>query len=294
MRRFGGETVKNLMDRMGMEEDIPIEHNLVSKSIENSQVRVEGFNFDLRKHLLEYDDVINKQREVIYAQRKQVLSEEDLRSRILPMVEDELESLVDSHTLGEPEEWDLKGLAGTVRTILPPDTSLSPKSWEGKTAEEITDELSELAEKAYDEKEKRLGPVMRQLERLILLGVVDSHWMRHLTALDELRTGVGLRAYGQRDPLVEFKTEAFSMFQNLTAAIQGQVAKMIFHAEVMPQPVRGSMREVRPGVTAGAVGGTKPVPQDKKLGRNDPCWCGSGKKYKHCHMKEDMAQRARV
>ncbi|MFQ6000850.1 MAG: preprotein translocase subunit SecA [Anaerolineae bacterium] len=291
MRRFGGSTVAGLMDRLGVEEDIPIEHNLVSKSIENAQIKVEGYNFDIRKHLLEYDDVINKQRQVIYDQRRKILGEESLRPIIMDMVSEELGDLVGVYTGGHPEEWDLEGLFTAARAILPFPPNFTPRRWEGLSSQEIEDDLLGLAEKYYDEKERRLGrELISRVERLVLLRVVDNLWIRHLTALDELRQGVGLRAFGQRDPLVEFKTEAYGMFQALMANIRQDVARLIYHAEVVRQPAPRPMREVR---EAGAqASGRKPMATAKeKVGRNDPCPCGSGKKYKHCCLRKEKSKR---
>lgn len=298
MRRFGGQTVAGLMDRLGLEEDVPIEHDLVTKSIESAQVRVEGYNFDLRKHLLEYDDVINKQREVIYEQRRQVLERGDLSESVWRMVEDELSGTVALFTLGEPEEWDLEGLGHATRALLPLPDDFSAARWQGMAAAEIEEDLLELAEGIYRDKENRLGEELtRRLEKAVMLQMVDALWVRHLTALDELRTGVGLRAYGQRDPLVEFKREAHGMFEQLTGNIQSEVVRGVFHAEVMSQPARRPMQAVHPRarvVTGASAPAGTPVTVGDKLGRNDPCWCGSGKKYKHCHLRKDRAAAAQA
>ena len=290
MRRFGGSTMAGLMDRLGVEEDIPIEHNLVSKSIENAQIKVEGYNFDIRKHLLEYDDVINKQRQLIYDQRRKILSEESLRPIIIDMVSEELGDLVEVYTGDRQEEWDLEGLFNAARAILPFPPNFTPRRWEGLSSREIEDNLLELAQEYYDEKERRLGrELISQVERLVFLRVVDNLWIRHLTALDELRQGVGLRAFGQRDPLVEFKTEAYGMFQGLMANVRQDVARLIYHAEVIRQPAPRPMREVR---EARGSSGRKPVATAKeKVGRNDPCPCGSGKKYKHCCLRKEKSKR---
>jgi len=287
MRRFGGSTVAGLMDRLGVEEDVPIEHDLVSKSIENAQIKVEGYNFDIRKHLLEYDDVINKQRQLIYDQRRQILSEESLRPLIMEMVSEELGESVGIYTAGHPEEWDLEALFGAAQAILPFPPTFTLCRWEGLSSQEVEDDLLGLAEEQYDEKERRLGrELLSRVERLVLLRVVDNLWIRHLTALDELRQGVGLRAFGQRDPLVEFKTEAYRMFQVLMANIRQDVSRLIYHAEVVRQPASRPVREVR---EAGArTPGRKPMATAKaKVGRNDPCPCGSGKKYKHCCLRKE-------
>jgi len=290
MRRFGGDRVASLMDRFGMEEDVPIEHELVSKSIESAQMRVEGYNFDIRKHLLEYDDVINKQREVIYAQRRQILTQEDPRPIIQSMVEEELRALVAKYTgVEEPREWDLAGLQSAVRAILPLPRRLRPQDWEGLSPEEIEAQLVELADELYTAKERKLGlDMMRQIGRLVLLHTVDSLWVRHLTDLDNLREGIGLRAYGHQDPLVAFQREAHEMYDDLVAAIRHDVARAIYHVDVWEAPQRRPMRAIRPQrrVPAGAQQASRRL---KEVGRNDPCPCGSGKKYKNCCMRKDRA-----
>ncbi len=288
MRRFGGERIKGFMEWAGMDETIPIEHDLVSKSIENAQVRVEGYNFDIRKHLLEYDDVINKQREIIYQQRHQVLSEENLRPIIMDMIQEEVAGLVAAHTAGDPEDWDLEGLHSSLRTIMPLPPSLTPARWEKLTPKEIEEQLLELAERLYDEKERQLGAGdMRQLERLVMLRAVDSLWIRHLTSLDDLREGIGLRAYGQQDPLVAFKREGHEMYADLLAAIQRAVVGDIYRVSLVREPQPRPMREMRNNVEAQRA--PRPVrTAGPKVGRNDPCPCGSGKKYKHCCMGKEQ------
>ena len=288
MRRFGGAMVASVMDRLGVDEDIPIEHDLITRSIENSQVKVEGYNFDLRKHLLEYDDVVNQQRQLIYDQRRLILSPGTLKDTILGMVEDEIDAVAGSYTAGEPEEWDLSGLSAALRSILPPEATHSLR-WQEASVAQIKQHLHELALQAYEDKEQNLGPdMMRQLERLLMLRVVDALWVRHLTALDELREGIGLRAFGQRNPLIEYKREAFDMFEDLKAAIGHDVARAIYFATIVRQPVRRNVRAIRPD--SGAQGAT-PQRHDTKMrvGRNDPCPCGSGRKYKSCCMRKDVA-----
>jgi preprotein translocase subunit SecA len=291
MRRFGGERVKGFMEWAGVDEDIPIEHDLVTKSIENAQVKVEGYNFDIRKHLLEYDDVINQQRNVIYDQRRMVLSQDSLKPIILRMVEDELRGLATVYTAGDPDEWDLAGLHAAAKTILPLPPTFTTARWEGLRPQQIEEQLLALAERLYEEKERGLGAeTMRQLERLVMLRTVDSLWIRHLTALDDLREGIGLRAYGQQDPLVTYKREAYDMFQQLTANIEHDIAHVIYHVEVVREPQPRPMREMRAGLEG--QGPRRPVKAGQKVGRNDPCPCGSGKKYKHCCMRKEMAQAA--
>ncbi len=289
MRRFGGQSIAGLMERLGVEDDIPIEHGLVSKSIENAQIKVEGYNFDIRKHVLEYDDVVNKQREVIYAQRRQILSEPTLKPIILRMVHKELDDLVNTYTVGYRDEWDLAGLWQAVRAIMPLPPTLTSTSWESLSATEIADQLHGLAEQLYEAKEQHLGAeTMRQVERLTMLHVVDNLWVRHLTDLDNLREGIGLRAVGQQDPLVAYQKEAHEMYNELMVSIQHDIVHRIYHAEVVRQPQHRVVREMRANVDSRQRRGVvRSV--GSKVGRNDPCPCGSGKKYKYCHMRQDRA-----
>ncbi|MFZ1505517.1 MAG: preprotein translocase subunit SecA [Anaerolineae bacterium] len=285
MRRFGGENVASLMNRLGVEDDMPIEHNLVSKTIANAQVRVEGFNFDIRKHVLEYDDVVNKQREIIYDQRRQILTKSTMRPTILGMIENDLTAVVKSFTSGQdPADWDITALHQTVIGIMPvPDTAAD---WQAMAPDELTDRLCELAEQTYDAKEAELGAEwMRHAERHVMLSVVDHRWQRHLTDLDQLREGIGLRAFAQVEPLLAYKKEAFEMYQGLMADIQHDIVRAIFHVQqARPEPVR----RVQQLQTNRQEGEARPVRRSgSTIGRNDPCWCGSGKKYKQCHMASD-------
>ena len=287
MRRFGGSTVASIMDRLGVEEDIPIEHDLISRSIENAQVKVEGYNFDLRKHLLEYDDVVNQQRKLIYDQRKLILTSDRLRDTILDMVQDELQAMVTSHTAGDPIEWDLPGLVQAVRTILPLPENYRPP-WKELSAEQIEEQLLDMAEQMYEAKEQHLGSeMMRQLERLLMLHIVDGLWVKHLTALDELREGIGLRAFGQKDPLLEYKREAFDMFDDLKGSIAHDTARRIYFASLVHEPVRREMRAQRPGAEPQRAGPSRGTTAGQ-VGRNDPCPCGSGRKYKNCCMRKEQ------
>jgi preprotein translocase subunit SecA len=294
MRRFGGPSVSSLMERLGMDEDVPIEHNLVSKAIENAQVRVEGYNFDIRKHVLEYDDVVNRQREVIYNQRRQILSEPTMRPTVMSMVEDEIHQLVSQFTGGaearavDRSDWDLVGLAAEAGKIFPLPKGEEPEDWQHLTASDLAEHLISLAEQAYDAKESALGvETMRQLERLVMLRAVDSRWVRHLTDLDELREGIGLRAFAQQDPLIAYKKEAHEMYQDLVASISRDIVGSIYHAQLV---VRPTLPIQRMQTNRGDGGAPQPARSKKTLGRNDPCWCGSGKKYKHCHMRADQGR----
>ncbi|MHB1414207.1 MAG: preprotein translocase subunit SecA [Chloroflexota bacterium] len=281
MRRFGGQNIAGLMDRFGLEEDTPIEHGLVSKAIENAQTKVEGYNFDIRKHVVQYDDVMNKHREVIYTQRKRVLSEENLKPIVLDMIDEELTDLVNSYATGSySEEWDTEGLTKALLRIVPP-FGMTPEDLERLSQEEVLQAVLDEAHQAYEAKERDLGEeMMRRLERLVMLHIIDKLWIDHLTSMDELREGIGLRAYGQRDPLVEYKGEAYRTFQELMATIKRDIAHMIYQAtfqrEAPPPPPRPIMTN-RPAAAKG-----EPVRTGHKVGRNDPCPCGSGKKYKKC------------
>ncbi|MFN8454361.1 MAG: SEC-C metal-binding domain-containing protein [Anaerolineae bacterium] len=306
MRRFGGQNVANLMDRFGVEDDIPIEAGIVSKSIENAQTKVEGHNFDIRKHLLKYDDVINQQREVTYAERRRIIASSNLKETLLGMIESTISGLVQQFTAGEdPDEWDLPALHNAVRTIVPLPATLTSHTWANQNPEEIEEQLLNLAESRYEDMEQALGAErLRQWERALMLQMLDMLWVRHLTALDDLRQGIGLRAYGQQDPLVAFQKDAFQMYDQLRAAFQEEVVRRIYHhppvaAVIREAPQPRNVQAVHPDAMAagrqaeaGTPGATTqaptPVRVQKVLGRNDPCHCGSGKKYKHCHMKSDL------
>jgi preprotein translocase subunit SecA len=289
MRRFGGQNVASLMDRFGMEEDVPIEHNLVSKAIESAQVRVEGYNFDIRKHVLEYDDVVNKQREVIYTQRRQILSEPTMKPTILGMTADYLQGLVVAFTREtDRSEWDLSTLAAEVNKVHPLPASEDPEAWRGMNSAELSDHLVDLAVEAYEAKEAALGAdLMRQLERLVMLRAVDNRWVRHLTDLDELREGIGLRAFAQQDPLIAYKREASEMYNELIESISRDVVTAIYHAQLVLRPLV-PVRQMQTNRSDG--GQAQPARRQKAPGRNDPCWCGSGLKYKNCHMRADLGR----
>ena len=295
MRRFGGASVANIMDRLGVDEDIPIEHNLVTKAIANAQIRVEGHNFDLRKHILEYDDVVNQQRQVIYDQRRLVLSEANLRSTITEIMREELGDLVQAYTASDDEEeWDLRGLHAAVDRMIHLPPGHSPAPWADMSRQEIVTELHDLLEQSYDAQEESLGPeVLRQVERFVMLRSIDQRWVRHLTALDELREGIGLRAYGQRNPLVEYKREAFDAFASLLDAIKGDVSALVLNARIQAQPTMPRPTRLS-GATGGSAGSTAAPAQRRasKVGRNDPCPCGSGKKYKNCCLREGLSHEA--
>jgi preprotein translocase subunit SecA len=218
MRLFGSDNIRGIMDRLGMEEDQPIEHHLVTKAIENAQKKVEARNFNIRKHVLEYDDVMNTQREVIYSQRRKVLEKEDLKENIKQMIIEVVESLLDIYAGKEihPEEWDLKGLSDYLSDIFPFKGQVIPSEYSSMTRDEVRQSIIQCALDAYEEKETELGSeTMRELERYIMLKVVDRKWMDHIDSMAQLREGIGLRAYGQRDPVIEYKMEGYEMFQEM-------------------------------------------------------------------------------
>ncbi len=288
MRRFGSERISGLMDRLGMEEDVPIEHGVISKSIENAQIKVEGHNFDLRKHVVQYDDIMNKHREVIYADRHQLVMGEDIQDRVWEMVEREIEKIVDANIgdgrdLERFDEQILEAYSGLV-----PMTTVTLEEIAGLDKDDLVDMLIADAEKGYDEVETRFTPeVMRKVERHVMLTIIDKLWVEHLTAMDELREGVGLQAYAQKDPLVVYKTQGYEYFQQLLANIQHDVVHTIFRVQpvIAQQPVRTRVTdESDKSHGAGDGDGNGAVPRkSRKVGVNDPCPCGSGKKYKHCH-----------
>ena len=295
MTRFGGDRIKTVMGWTGIEEDTPIENKLVTKTISGAQVKVEGYHFDIRKHLLEFDDVLNKQREVIYADRHRAVGDADLRAETLEMLRNEYARLVAQHLPGRhSDDWNAEGLIDDLGQIGPvPDELEYEDNVYRYSLGQITSILSDHAERIYGEREEAVGAEqMRLLERFLLLRAIDSHWIQHLTAMENLRTGIGLHAYGQRNPLVMYQSEGQKMFLDLQGRIQRDVVRTLFHVAVdanqsAGQPSGGS--GPRRGRTGGspmrAVSGldrnAKPS-GSAKVGRNAACPCGSGRKYKRC------------
>jgi len=285
VRRFGGDRVKGFMEWAGMGEDTPIENNLVNRAIENAQVKVEGYYFDVRKHLVEYDDVVNKHRELIYGERRKLLEGADLKANILSMVKEEIQGIVATYAASEyGDGWDMDSLVGEVSTILPLPPALNAAALSQMRPKDIEEKLTELAETFYEQREKELGSDnMRVVERLVMLRTIDGLWVEHLTAMEHMRQGIGLMAVGQRDPLVAYKTAGHDQFQNLLAAIQQGVVHTIFHVSLVkkeapaPSPMAKAAAPAQPQASL-----KKQKVKGKKIGRNDPCPCGSGKKYKHC------------
>jgi preprotein translocase subunit SecA len=299
MRIFASERVSQLMLKLGMEEGIPIEHGMVTRAIANAQKKVEAHNFEIRKQLLEYDDVMNKQREVIYQHRRAVLSGENLSDDLRQMTGTLVESALNVYCPAEqyPEEWDMKGLTEMMQGQFGLDITQG-KQDSGESLRDIgrdalPEDLKAQVRDAYDRKEKELGPeLMRFLEKNFMLQVIDHHWKDHLLAMDHLRDGIGLRGYGQKDPLIEYKREGYDLFAGMMERIKSDTIERLFLVQAVREGERSAppppvISRPQPKLTLNR--GEEPVStqtahrSDDKVGRNDPCPCGSGKKYKKCH-----------
>ncbi len=283
VRRFGGDRVKGIMEWAGMGDDDPIENRMVSRALEASQSKVEGHNFEIRKNLVEYDDVTNAHRSMIYLDRAKILKGADLKANIQGMVQSELSSLVDNHLEGDDsEEWELDAMFAELSAIFPESLALSPDDAAAMHQDEVRDRLLGYAASAYGRMEDTHGAEqVRTLERLVMLRAIDSHWVQHLTGMESLRQGIGLQAFGQRNPLVMFKHEGHRMFQDLQERIQRDIVRGIYRIGLAAAPSQSGPRRtaiVQPRPQA------QPAPAGAaKVGRNHPCPCGSGKKYKRCH-----------
>jgi preprotein translocase subunit SecA len=279
MRLFGSANIEGLMDRLGMDDSMPIENKMISRAIENAQKKVENRNFSIRKNVLEYDDVINQQREVIYGERRKVLMGEDMKETISSMIDDVIESTVDGFA-GEikySDDWDLPGLMAFIEQNILPAPDFTADDLLGMTRREVKELLQEKTHALYEEREAEMGSeTMRELEKAIMLRIIDDKWMDHIDAMDQLRNGISLRAYGQKDPLIEYKFEAFEAFQEMVFSIKADVVRYILRVRVVER-----QQERKMFVNQGEESEKKPV-RVKKIGRNEPCPCGSGKKYKNC------------
>ncbi len=287
MRLFGSDRIRAVVDTLGLADDEPIEHKMLTGAIESAQKKVEGRNFQIRKHVLEYDDVMNVQRNTIYSQRKKVLDGEDISASIMRMLDEFIETTVDSYTGNTdiPDDWNLKGLVEYLESVFVPEGMLNytKDKMETLTKASLKEELLALAHEMYAKKEEEVGTdVMRKLERYMLLRVVDSKWMDHIDNMDRLKQGITLRAYGQRDPVIEYKEEGFDMYEEMLGAIGEDVIKLMFRVRVNTntehkasnvQMVEGNGEPKKRVAT---------VRKEAKIGRNEPCPCGSGKKYKKC------------
>jgi preprotein translocase subunit SecA len=300
MRIFASERVSQLMLKLGMEEGVPIEHGMVTRAIANAQKKVEAHNFEIRKQLLEYDDVMNKQREVIYQHRRAVLSGENLTDDLRDMMAGLVESSLNVYCPAEqyPEEWDMKGLVEMMQGQFGLDITQGKHdggdSLRDVGRDALLEDLKTQVHEAYERKEKELGSeLMRFLEKTFMLQVIDHHWKDHLLGMDHLRDGIGLRGYGQKDPLIEYKREGYDLFAGMMERIKSDTLDRLFRVQAVrnegelaapPPPV---MSRPQPKLTLNR--GEEPVTvqtvhrSDDKVGRNDPCPCGSGKKYKKCH-----------
>lgn len=287
MRLFGSEKTMKLVDAMGLEEDDPIEHGMLTKAIENAQKKVEGNNFAVRKHLLDYDEVMNEQRELIYGERRRVLFGENLRDSIMSMIKEFIDRTVEG-CIGEvqyAEDWDMKELNEQINAVIPMGfVNIKDEKIKEMTKDKLKEVLEQLAVKLYEFKEKEIGDdeKMRELERVILLRVIDQKWMDHIDDMDQMRQGIGLHAYAQRDPLIEYKYAAYDMFNEMSENIQKDTIKTLYHVRIVTEPVREEVQ--RPMFTnRDDSAQKKPIERkEEKIGRNDLCPCGSGLKYKQC------------
>jgi preprotein translocase subunit SecA len=309
LRIFGSERISNIMGRLGIEEDQPIEHGLVTKAIESAQKKVEAHNFEIRKHLLEYDNVMNKQREVIYSQRREVLASDDLKDSVAEMIEDQSEGLVDFYTdeKEHPEDWNLKALTDAVYQQFSFKWFVPSLDDNGIKRDQLKEMIIQNAKEVYQKKEEEFGaPMLRYLEKVIMLQSIDHHWKDHLLAIDQLREGIGLRGYGQKDPLIEYQKEAYQMFLEILDRIKKDTVEKLFAIQIAKEQDVKEMKMERKqtfvmsrGEAAPGGGGRTEdgkgvtVRRDgKKVGRNDPCPCGSGKKYKRCCLPKEEEARA--
>ncbi len=309
LRIFGGERIGRIMDRLGMAEGEPIEHKMISRAIENAQKRVEAQNFEIRKNLLEYDDVMNEQRKVVYSERRKILEGRDLIDDLFASMEDIIDDMVDAFIppKTKPYEWDIKGLKEDFKRVFGIDLPFDNFDSGEFVREDVREVLLAQARKPLEEKVQLIGDEgMTQLARYIMLTTLDSLWKDHLLIMDHLKEGIGLRGYGQRDPLVEYKKEAFGLFQQMIGRFKEQVLEKVYKVQIkQPEavtmlniPIRRQRMVYQHGGSASSGGESarpRPVRKDKReIGRNDPCWCGSGKKYKNCHLgKEPETDRER-
>ena len=318
LRLFASDRITKIMDKLGMEEDEPIEHKIITNSIEHAQKKVEARNFDIRKHVLEYDDVMNQQREVMYGERRKILMGENLKDNILSMVNHIIKTEMDQYANEKlyPEEWTLDGLIEDAEKIYAPQGKLKKEELAEMSRDGLKETLESVALEGYNQRELLFGEEnMRELEKVVMLRVVDNKWMEHLDHMDMLREGINLRAYGQRNPLAEYKIEALNMFEEMEGAIMDQIASLMYHVSIVTPEQQQAMQaeaqkrraeqeiakqrgqlqdhlrsaQASHGDEVSAAEAQKKTPltaDGKKVGRNDPCPCGSGKKYKNCCGKD--------
>lgn len=285
MRLFVSDKVKDMVDKLGMDDETPLEANILSKSIESAQKKVEGRNFGIRKHVLQYDDVMNRQRGIIYGERKKVLLGEDLKEYIYTMVDEIVESNTNLYTANSdyPEDWDLREMEEHFHQLFLERGYLQGLMKDVERREELIERLKSVAHQLYDLKEAEFGSEnMRELERFILLRVVDQKWMDHIDDMEQLKQGISLRAYGQEDPVRAYQKEGFDMFDEMVFNIQEDTLKFLFHASMNTDTTRTQVATITGESGGSEVGDVKLTKTEEKVGRNDPCPCGSGKKYKKC------------
>ncbi|MDP3387155.1 MAG: preprotein translocase subunit SecA [Eubacteriales bacterium] len=284
MRLFAGDKVKSMVDALGLPEDEALQHSMLTKTIETAQGRVEGRNFNIRKHVLQYDNVMNKQREVIYSERRKVLMGEDLREHVMSMVKEQIGTLISKYAADKyPENWDLAGYEEALTALFGPRIKLNIDKIEELDIARLAEVSESLAEKIYKMKEDEFGEEQfREVERIVLLKTVDTKWMDHIDAMDELRQGIGLRAMGNEDPVRAYQQEGFDMFQEMINMIQEDTVKFLYRVRPQEKLQRTKVaRELGTNLN-GESAKQKTVVKGEKIGRNDPCPCGSGKKYKKC------------
>ncbi|MGI6169255.1 MAG: preprotein translocase subunit SecA [Christensenellales bacterium] len=291
MRLFGSERVQGMMNRLNPEDEMPIEYKMLSKQIESAQKKVEGRNYEIRKNVLQYDDVMNTQREIIYRQRRTVLQGENMRDTVMDMMGAFLAETVDSYIpeLLRREEWDIEGLRNYLKKLLRREVADFAEKAASMSRPEIVEMVLHSAREAYGQKEEtvqKAGWDMRDIERVVILRVVDDKWMDHIDAMDQFRQGIGLRAYGQRDPIIAYKNEGYEMFERMVSSIQEDTVNILLNLNVEKRPER---RRVATATSTSGVGDEQEAPKKQaptrkgpKVGRNDPCPCGSGKKHKNC------------
>jgi len=294
LRIFGSDRISSIMERLGMEEGEPIEHNLISRGIEKAQKKVEAHNFDMRKHLLEYDDVMNKHREIIYSLRKDILEGDGIGEIIENMIDEKVEALIDQWIGPDehPEDWNLKDLKGSVLRLFGFRLRLGPEDmgeeeFNALKAEDLSDLLKKEVRSVYEERERQFGKEdLEHLERFIMLQIIDDKWVAHLQSMDHMKEGVGLRGYGQLDPLKEYQKEGFALFGELMDQIREESVSMLFRVQIVRERPEQERKRKKRNLNLSHGGDDEgPVTvrrKEQKVGRNAPCPCGSGKKYKKC------------
>ncbi len=286
MRLFGSERLMAAFNTLGVPENEEIQHKMLSNAIEKAQEKIEGNNFGIRKHLLEYDQVMNEQREIIYAERKRVLNGESMRDSVMKMIRDTVASYVGmvAHDDVSKDEWDLNELNMLLFNTFGAMFNVNADMVSGLKTDDLADVIADKAVELYEIKEKDFPQeeLIREAERVILLRVIDTKWMDHIDDMDQLRQGIGLAAYGQKDPLVEYRMNGFGMFDEMTANIQEDTVRILFHLQIEQRVERKEVAKVTGTNQDDSAVKAPKRREDKKVGRNDPCPCGSGKKYKHC------------